>query len=126
MADTCLSSTLSLSLKMLRNGSSARAYSRADKAVLLQDPVRPWLYPKSRTRVCPCRNEHKTQSGELARGKGSAHLPLYSLFLSLSEHAACFQPLLFAMFKGAYFKCRSGNSHQLAMSSTVQSMAKLM
>ena len=38
------------------------------------DPVRPWLYPKSCTRVCPCRNEHKTQSGELARGKGTAHL----------------------------------------------------
>ena len=59
---------------MLCNGSSARAYSRADQAVLLQDPVQPWLYPKSRTKVCPCRNEHKTQSGELARGKGTAHL----------------------------------------------------
>ena len=59
---------------MLWNGSSAQAYSRADKAVLLQDHVRPWLYPKSRTRVCPCRNEQKTQSGELARGKGTAHL----------------------------------------------------
>ena len=34
---------------MLCNGSSARAYSRADKAVLLQDPVQPWLYPKSRS-----------------------------------------------------------------------------
>ena len=62
------------SLRMLCNGSSARAYSRVDKAVLLQDLVRPWLYPKSRTRVCPCRNEHKTQSGELARGKSTANL----------------------------------------------------
>ena len=60
---------------MLWNGSSARAYRRADKAVLLQDPVRPWLYPRSRTSgKSPCRNEQKTQSGELARGKGTAHL----------------------------------------------------
>ena len=25
-------------------------------------------------RVCPCQNEHKTHLGDLARGKGTAHL----------------------------------------------------
>ena len=63
---------------MLWNGSSAGAYSGADKAVLLQDPVRPWLYPKSRTRVWPERAQDAVRYIPDIVGKYSVHFWIHN------------------------------------------------